>query len=193
MSGHHHRLRLAALVALMPLALRGDAGAAGCKDRIPTTWDVEVAPASEPGERLVVTGRVISDPKGEPLAGVTVYVYHADANGLYNLAGHEREPPRLCGILRTHKAGEYRIRTIMPGGYDGPPHIHFEVWSPRVARQMLFVNLERPAAARDTSRMLVTNVPPRVLEGTRTAMTRPVARGADGVLRCVRDLQVGAR
>lgn len=61
--------------------------AAGCKDRTPTSWDIVVAPAGEPGERLVVTGHVVSRADRSPLAGIMVYVYHADAKGDYQLRG----------------------------------------------------------------------------------------------------------
>jgi len=181
---------LSGLLLLVALAAAHDARAADCKDRKPTTWDIEVAPASEPGERLEVTGQVISSTDRKPLAGVTVYVYHADAKGKYSVAANQ--PPRLCGILRTNQHGAYRIRTSMPGGYGGfPAHIHYEVWGPRVARQHLFVNLERRTAVRDTSRVPVATVSPRLIGEVRAAITRPVERGADGLWRCVRDLVVG--
>ena len=171
---------------LAPWAGPGRAAAAGCRERKPTTWDIEVAPASEPGERLIVTGRVLARAAHAPLPGVTVYVYHADATGEYNLAGHEKEPPRLCGILRTNGAGEFRIRTSMPG-------IHFEVWGPRVQRQMTFVNLVRKDVVMDTSRVLILPGSAPALREDIGGLTRPVYRGEGGVLRCVRDLVVDVR
>lgn len=153
---------------------------AGCKDQTPTTWDIEMAP-SEPGERLVITGRVLAGARLSPVAGVTVYVYHADAKGNYALP-HEKEGPRLCGILRTNEKGEYRIRTSMPGGYDGyAPHVHFEISGAGIKRQYAFVNLllqkgpppGAPVAGVDLSRL-----------------AQPVYRGADQVLHCTRDLVI---
>jgi len=170
-----------------------EAHAGGCRDQTPVSWDVEVAPASEPGTRLVVSGRVISRASGGPLPGVTVYVYHADVKGDYVLPGHEKEPPRLCGILRTNERGEYRIRTSMPGGYEGYlPHIHFEISGHGVHRQFTFVNLVRRVAVMDTSHTLILpGSAPAVREDT-AGLTRPVYLGADGVLRCTRDLVVDA-
>ncbi|HKQ57561.1 MAG TPA: hypothetical protein VJY35_06810 [Candidatus Eisenbacteria bacterium] len=174
-----HACHLALIAALAAPCL---ARAADCKDRKPTTWDIVVGPASEPGERLEVTGHVRSTMDNRPLAGITVYVYHADARGEYN--PDQRQPPRLCGILRTNASGAYRIRTSMPGGYGGfPGHIHFEVWGPRVTRQHLFVNL---VPAKDDSARGTAPAP----RGYLNATDRPVYRGADGIHRMEKDLLV---
>lgn len=54
-----------------------------------------LAPASEPGTRMLVTGQVF-DPSGtKPVPGVIVYAYQTDATGVYNKTG-DREP-RLKG------------------------------------------------------------------------------------------------
>jgi protocatechuate 3,4-dioxygenase beta subunit len=183
---------LAAASLVSPPAAR-DADGAGCRDRTPTSWDIEIAPRSEPGERLILTGRVITREERRPLAGVTVYVYHADHRGRYNVQGREDEEPRLCGVLRTNERGEYRLRTVMPGGYSGaPPHVHFEAWGPKLPRLATFVNLI--AAPREARLLDTTRVPGgrernlRAARSDRSAMERPVVRGADGVLRASRDL-----
>src|SRR5688572_29177173 len=42
---------------------------------------VVIAGKDEPGERLVVTGRALEGTK--PVAGVSIYVFHTDIEGLY--------------------------------------------------------------------------------------------------------------
>ena len=42
---------------------------------------IVVAGKEEPGERMIVTGQATA--RGKSLAGVSVYVFHADAAGLY--------------------------------------------------------------------------------------------------------------
>ena len=48
--------------------------------RKPAGWDLALAAPEEPGPRFVLSGRVIGW-DGHPLAGATVYAYHADAHG----------------------------------------------------------------------------------------------------------------
>jgi protocatechuate 3,4-dioxygenase beta subunit len=90
---------------------------------------IVVAGPAEPGERLIVTGRVIDGT--EPVAGASVYVFHTDANGRYSpdLSGPDAElDPRLHGALRTDADGQYRYETIRPGSYDNnAAHVHYVV------------------------------------------------------------------
>ena len=89
-----------------------------------------IAPPGEPGERLVVTGRVFG-PDGKPIAGIAVYAYHTDAKGYYRadrkMHGPDA-PPRLEGRLITAPDGSYRIETIKPAPHPSRTvraHIHF--------------------------------------------------------------------
>ena len=91
---------------------------------------ITIAPESEPGSRLTVSGRVLGR-DDRPLAGASIYVYHTDAKGQYvpgTTGGSER--PRLFGYLRSDARGSYSFSTIRPGSYPNsrnPGHIHFEV------------------------------------------------------------------
>jgi protocatechuate 3,4-dioxygenase beta subunit len=94
-----------------------------------------IAPASEPGEPLTVTGRVFGA-EGRPRSGILVYGYQTDRNGVYP----DVHPPRsyvsnfqgrLRGWARTDARGRYRFDTIRPGSYGGnPAHIHMQVVEP---------------------------------------------------------------
>lgn len=99
-----------------------------------------IAPASEPGEPLQIRGTAFW-PDGKPAAGVIVYAYQTDANGLYPRdpggAAPNGQPGvrhgRLRGWARTDAAGEYRFDTIRPAGYPGtdiPQHVHMHVIEP---------------------------------------------------------------
>jgi Dioxygenase len=188
-----------ALGAAAGVALAWPAGlsAAACRDRTPTTWDIVVAPANEPGEPFELTGRVLNAADRKPLADVSVYVYHADLRGRYNAKGDESGEPRLCGVLRTNARGEYRVRTKLPGGYDGYlPHVHFEYWGRGIGRQHAFVNLARKAAPPPARTPPKSGAPsnlwqvPAVIREDRTAIERPIVRNADSVWTCTRDLLV---
>ena len=98
-------------------------------DDAPSSADV--APPSEPGERLEVSGAVYAADGHTPVTGASVYVYQTDARGYYrpdDAMGNRN--PRLMALLRTDVRGRYSYRTIRPGSYPGtrvPQHIHYEV------------------------------------------------------------------
>ncbi len=94
-------------------------------------WSGEVAPASEPGERLEVSGVVYAPDGRTPVARASVYVYQTDARGYYRPddAMGNRDP-RLKALLRSDAQGRYAYSTVRPGSYPGtrvPRHIHYEV------------------------------------------------------------------
>ncbi|KAA9089151.1 dioxygenase family protein [Microbacterium radiodurans] len=65
-----------------------------------------------------------------PFAGVAVYAWQCDAQGLYSMysAGVEDET-YLRGVQVADAAGQVTFRTIVPGCYAGRwTHIHFEVY-----------------------------------------------------------------
>jgi transcriptional regulator GlxA family with amidase domain len=102
----------------------------------------ELAPAGEPGERMVIRG-VVRDAAGKPLAGALVSVFHADASGRYTPASAmDERNARLFAFLRTDEEGRYEFATVRPGGYPQPrddvpadagdarwipQHVHYEV------------------------------------------------------------------
>jgi protocatechuate 3,4-dioxygenase beta subunit len=88
---------------------------------------VIVAPPDEPGQRLIVSGRV-TDGK-VPMPGVSIYIYHADARGCYPADCLDHGPhtfsARLHGAMRTDALGRYSYETIRPLGYGGgEAHVH---------------------------------------------------------------------
>jgi protocatechuate 3,4-dioxygenase beta subunit len=101
------------------------------------TSSAVIPPAGEPGDRLTLTGRVVEPDGRTPAAGVIVYAYHTNAEGVYPTRGDERGWARRHGYLRgwvaTDERGEYRFETIRPAPYPGrsdPAHIHIIVKEP---------------------------------------------------------------
>jgi catechol 1,2-dioxygenase len=92
-----------------------------------------LAGPDEPGERLIVRGRILGSECKTLVPNALLDVWHADAAGRYH---SEKENYRLRGQLRSNKMGAYEISTIKPGGYpvEGggfrPAHIHFAVTHP---------------------------------------------------------------
>jgi protocatechuate 3,4-dioxygenase beta subunit len=159
---------------------------------------IVVAARDEPGERLVVTGRVIDGAK--PIVGASVYVFHTDARGRYapDRSGPDAElDPRLHGALRTDRQGAYRYATIRPGSYDNnAAHVHYIVvapgYKPRIF-DLWFQDDPILVARREAG-------DPQIPQSLRNSpfykaapdliAIRPVRRDASGVSHVVRDLDM---
>src|SRR5437588_4849031 len=88
-----------------------------------------IAPAGEPGQRLVVSGTVYGPDGATPAPGVIVYAYQTDAKGEYH--NDAQRVARLHGWAKTDANGHFEFRTIHPGAYPGrtvPAHIHFHIY-----------------------------------------------------------------
>lgn len=98
------------------------------------------------GTPISVRGTVC-DLSGQPVAGASVEVWHANGNGRYENQDPDNQPEHnLRGCLMTGADGGFAFRSIRPGGYalptdgpvgqlalrlglslDRPAHIHFAV------------------------------------------------------------------
>ncbi|SFW72945.1 MULTISPECIES: protocatechuate 3,4-dioxygenase subunit beta [Pseudomonas] len=117
--------------------------------------DLTAQHAGEPlGERIIIHGRVL-DEHGQPVSGILVEIWQANAAGRYN---HDRDnhdaplDPNFTGTGRTvtDADGWYQFQTIKPGAYPWgnhhnawrPAHIHFSLFGPsiltRLVTQMYF-------------------------------------------------------
>ena len=100
----------------------------GMPDPIPS--QSRIAPASEPGQPLVIEGTV-RDSQGNPISGVIVYAHHTDSGGLY--PGSDTRHGRLRGWAKSDATGAYRFETIRPGAYptrEFPEHVHMHLIEP---------------------------------------------------------------
>lgn len=111
-------------------------GAGGPFYRAGAPWTSKLCGADEPGDPLVVSGRVTAADTCRPLAGVLLDVFHADHEGRYDSQrpGFTPDTFHLRGRMKTDSEGRYRIETVLPGLYPGRPrHIHFVVSAPGYA------------------------------------------------------------
>ena len=163
---------------------------------------ITVAGTSEPGARIVVTGRTLLANK--PVAGVSIYVFHTDSKGFYSDRPDDRMSelhPRLHGALRTDAQGRYRYETIRPGGYDNwPAHVHYVIKADGYEPLLVALQFEDdPIIAR--MRKLKMRIPADTdafRDGPCKArpdciVTRPVALDAQGVGHVNRDIQMVKR
>jgi len=131
------RRMLSCLVLLVHFGGVAQAESPGKEPATNRPWSATIAPANEPGERLVVTGRVFASDGKTPLEGIEVYVYHTDTAGLYNVDSRNSSDPRLKTRLWTNKDGRYEFSTIKPGPYPqggAAAHIHFVLAAPDVEK-----------------------------------------------------------
>lgn len=98
-----------ALLAYGPLRVWGQTG---------ESFKLTLGHESDPGKPLEIRGRVI-DRSGSAIAGATVRVRHANANGQYR--------PEYTGSMRTDASGRFVLHTRLPGHYSRPRHIHLQV------------------------------------------------------------------
>ncbi len=101
------------------------------------TATTEMASKTEPGERLVIRGQVFKVDRITPAAGVILYFYQTNHEGIYANGSSEtqwsRRHGRIRGWLKTDKNGHYEIRTIKPAPYPNaamPAHIHPTILEP---------------------------------------------------------------
>ncbi|HKQ57857.1 MAG TPA: hypothetical protein VJY35_08300 [Candidatus Eisenbacteria bacterium] len=143
-----------------------------------------LAPAREPGKRMIVTGTLFSL-DGTPQPRRRIGVYQTDATGNYGRDPRIPRWARLNGWLVTDSLGRYEIRTIRPGAYPGggtPEHIHFVIEASRGLDGSTELRFE------DDPLVSRTEIEASRHEG-RFGTARPVVRGKDGVLRVERDLR----
>lgn len=103
------------------------------------SWSTTTAGHDEPGERLVISGTAYQADGTTPAPSVILYVYHANAEGLYPRRGTEtgngRRHGYLRGWVRTSERGRYRVETTQPGTYPTrtePARIRVTVKEPGV-------------------------------------------------------------
>ncbi len=151
------------------------------------SWKIVITPQNEPGEPLVVSGTFYGSDGVTPLPGVLIYVYHTDAEGYYRKGSNSSSNPRLKGWMKTNAEGKYEFRTIKPGSYPGsrnPAHIHIKVTAPGKPEQWV----DEFHFAGDP--FLDEREVKREVAKERFSLVMSMQRGADGVIRCVRDFKL---
>jgi protocatechuate 3,4-dioxygenase beta subunit len=160
--------------------------------------NIVVAGVDEPGERLVVTGRVIYG--STLIADASIFAFQTDASGVYapGLETPEAElEPRLHGLMRTDPEGRYRYETVRPASYDNnAAHVHYIViasgYKPRLF-DLWFQDDPILVARRQAGE-------PQIPQGMRNndyflagpdfIAIRPVMRDSSGTWHAVRDLDM---
>ncbi len=86
-----------------------------------------LASTSEPGDRIIISGKVYTNDCVTPIPNTLIDVWHADDQGNYDNVGYN-----LRGILYSDANGYYMCESIWPGKYplsstqNRPSHIHLK-------------------------------------------------------------------
>jgi catechol 1,2-dioxygenase len=95
--------------------------------RFGAPYQTKLAGPDEPGERLIVAGKVYSADCRTALPNTLIEVWQANKAGLYDTdkPGNftEQVDFRLRGMMLTDHQGNYEFETIMPGRYPVPPNL----------------------------------------------------------------------
>ncbi|MBN3764441.1 catechol 1,2-dioxygenase [Burkholderia sp. Ac-20365] len=140
-----------------PRTIEGPLYVAGAPE---TTGHARLDNGNEPGETLVMRGRVLDD-AGKPVSGALVEVWHANHLGNYSHFDKSQAAFNLRRSIRTDADGVYSFRSVVPIGYSVPPegktqqlldllgrhghrpaHIHFFVSAPGFRKLTTQINIE---------------------------------------------------
>lgn len=101
------------------------------------SWQAQMGPPDEPGEKMTIDGTVFATDGQTPAANVVIYAYQTNSAGLYANGSSETEASRRHGRIRawakTGADGHYRFMTIKPAPYPNdtiPAHVHFTILEP---------------------------------------------------------------
>lgn len=95
--------------------------------RFGAPFETKLAGPNEPGERLIISGKVYSSDCRSYLPNTLIEVWQANNAGRYDTdkPGNftERVDFHLRGMMLTDQRGNYEFETIMPGRYPIPPNV----------------------------------------------------------------------
>jgi len=99
-------------------------------DQPPRIENNLLAKDTEPGERLIISGRIFNLQCSQYIPDTVVDIWHADNDGRYDNVGYN-----LRGFTKSNAQGFYLFETILPGKYlNGadfrPSHIHLKIIPP---------------------------------------------------------------
>ena len=145
----------------------------------PNIQNGQLAPANEPGTRMIISGRILNLDCTQAIQNATIDLWHANDAGAYDNSGYH-----LRGKTTTNSQGFYSFETIKPGKYlNGatyrPSHVHVKITAtgfPTLTTQIYFAgdsSIASDAAASinsgqydATHRIITLNNNQGVLEGT---------------------------
>lgn len=100
------------------------------------SWRTTISEPDEPGEPLIISGKIFKKDGKTPAPGVILYIYQTDNRGLYSPSSNQilgKAHGHLRGWMKTDEQGRYEFKTIRPAPYPNrkdPQHIHPIIYEP---------------------------------------------------------------
>lgn len=94
-------------------------------------WTTKLAPDSDKGERIFISGTVFQADGKTPAPKTLIYLYHTDIYGVYGQNGEHRHG-RYRGWMLTNSEGKYQFESIKPASYPNSTiaaHVHMTTTS----------------------------------------------------------------
>lgn len=150
-------------------------------DQSEKKWKINITSDNEPGEKMIVTGRVFESNGKTPVADAEILVYQTDANGYYR-----EGDKRIGGIMFTNHDGRYEYHTIKPAPYPGgtnPAHVHYKVTGKDIPEQWFELQFA------DDKLLSKSTIDTEMKKGTFSQIQK-TEKDAEGVLRCNMDIMI---
>jgi protocatechuate 3,4-dioxygenase beta subunit len=148
-------------------------------------WKTALATDADNGERMIISGTVYQADGKTPAPNTLIYLYHTDIYGHYGPKGEARHG-RYRGWMLTDAAGRYEFSSIRPASYPDSTiaaHVHMTLTTTALRENsvdsILFEG-DKFITARERSDIGRGGFNP-ILK---------MERGADGLMRGVRDIQL---
>jgi protocatechuate 3,4-dioxygenase beta subunit len=96
---------------------------------------IKMITEGEPGEPIIIQGRVFLPDAKTPAKGAILSVWHTDTKGFYITGGGGAGElhPRIHGRMKTGADDKYEFHTIRPAQYPShtsPAHVHGHISAP---------------------------------------------------------------
>lgn len=147
---------------------------------------ITISNETDKGHRMEISGTVFLPDGKIPAPNTLIYLYHTDFQGYYG-RGNEPKHGRYRGWMLTDKNGKYAFRTIKPAPYPEmrwAAHIHMTVTGVKHREDWI------DSILFEGDRLI--NAQERASAGRKGGFNPilSLAKGSDGVLRGVRDIQL---